>query len=392
MAVNLLFGQAAQVTNLNFNPALYFPSLKYQPAAGYQYKYLISSGNIVVKTGTPISIMDTAFVDDFSTNRAPYYLALQDSMYDTLYNVVGPCLGPENVTSLENTFSTVPTYKYYWDTLYQELDSTPTQPIVFWYVHSTTSQCLTDTVQYSLVYWPITYSYTFDSLGGFVLDSQPNTPTSNTIDLIYAPVLYFAVGDTIGTLWFDDYAYINNNFPINPPTIGVATLDGLNQFGLPYNNATNAGGQADYLTSNQIDLSPFSTFDSVFLSFYFEPGGQGDYPGVGDSLVVEILDQAGYWQQLWVDTGYIDSVPDTFQQVLLQIPQQDSFATFFHSGFQFRFRNVVSVYGLNNMWHIDYVRLGKNRNFSDTVINDMAFQYPFPTVLKNFTLEARTSD
>ena len=27
--------------------------------------------------------------------------------------------------------------------------------------------------------------------------------------------------------WMDNYAYINNNSPLNPPTIGVATLDGL---------------------------------------------------------------------------------------------------------------------------------------------------------------------
>ena len=182
---------------------------------------------------------------------------------------------------------------------------------------------------------------------------------------------------------------VNNTFPINPPTIGVATLDGLNQYGLPYNSTTGTGGQADYLTSNQIDLSPYSPSlsDSIYLSFFFEPGGQGDYPGVGDSLVVEILDQGGFWQQLWVDTGYIDSVPDTFQQVLLQIPYSDSLYTFFHSGFQFRFRNVVSLYGLNNMWHIDYVKLGRNRSATDTVINDIAFQFPFPTVLKNFTLE-----
>jgi hypothetical protein len=36
--------------------------------------------------------------------------------------------------------------------------------------------------------------------------------------------------------WFDNYAFWNTTYPILPPTIGVATLDGLNEYGLPYNN------------------------------------------------------------------------------------------------------------------------------------------------------------
>lgn len=386
LAVQLAWGQAAEVTSLRFNPALYYRTQK-NPRASNQLKYLIAQGNIVVQTGKPISIDTFPFIDDFSTDKTPYYLALKDSLYDTLYNVVGACLGPEGVTTIEGYFDTVPTYRYYWDTAHKELDSTPIAPMILSFMNPGSSQCIAKDVYYSKAYWPIGYVYTFDSASGIVLDSFQNPNASNYLAIEYAPVLYFAVGDTIGTLWFDSYAYINDNFPINPPTIGVATLDGLDQYGQPYNSTTGTGGQADYLTSNQIDLSNLSVNDSVYLSFYFEPGGNGDYPGVGDSLVVEILDQAGIWQQLWVDTGYVDSVPDTFQQVLLQIPQEDAIATFFHAGFQFRFRNVVTLYGLNNMWHIDYVRLGKQRNAGDTIINDLAFQYPYPSVLKNYTLE-----
>src|SRR5437868_1214518 len=36
-------------------------------------------------------------------------------------------------------------------------------------------------------------------------------------------------------LWMDSAAFINDDFPKNPPTIGVATFDGLNKFGNAYN-------------------------------------------------------------------------------------------------------------------------------------------------------------
>ena len=35
--------------------------------------------------------------------------------------------------------------------------------------------------------------------------------------------------------WIDNAAYINNTYPICPPTLGVATLDGVNNEGQPYN-------------------------------------------------------------------------------------------------------------------------------------------------------------
>ena len=53
--------------------------------------------------------------------------------------------------------------------------------------------------------------------------------------------------------WSDTCAFINSGFPIAPPSIGVATLDGLRADGYPYNFADEFSyGSADTLTSLQL--------------------------------------------------------------------------------------------------------------------------------------------
>ena len=72
-------------------------------------------------------------------------------------------------------------------------------------------------------------------------------------------------------LWTDSSAFINYNFPINPPTLGVATFDGLDFEGNPYNNSNvNAAGLCDELTSNQsIFLQMTTDFHILFPTASF---------------------------------------------------------------------------------------------------------------------------
>ena len=80
--------------------------------------------------------------------------------------------------------------------------------------------------------------------------------------------------------------FINRTYPINPPTIGVATFDGLNEDGLAYViNMANPQGDADTLLSQEIDLSAVNT---AYFMFYFQPQGLGDNPQVEDSFDVRI--------------------------------------------------------------------------------------------------------
>jgi len=55
-------------------------------------------------------------------------------------------------------------------------------------------------------------------------------------------------------LWLDKNVYVNNNFAKNPPTIGVATFDVLDENGQLYTDANEYSSIADYLTSKPIDL------------------------------------------------------------------------------------------------------------------------------------------
>ena len=69
-------------------------------------------------------------------------------------------------------------------------------------------------------------------------------------------------------MWLDNDARINNTLPINVPTIGVATFDGLDETGYPYDFTSETSyGPADTLTSCPINLDGLTAADSVKLVF-----------------------------------------------------------------------------------------------------------------------------
>jgi hypothetical protein len=120
--------------------------------------------------------------------------------------------------------------------------------------------------------------------------------------------------------WSDTCAFINSGFPIAPPTIGVATLDGLRADGYPYNFADEFSyGSADTLTSLPIDLSTLTSGDQVFLSFFYQGGGLGNNPDVGDSLIVEFYSPfgAGEWARVWTSPEVFPT--DNFEQVFIAV-------------------------------------------------------------------------
>lgn len=177
--------------------------------------------------------------------------------------------------------------------------------------------------------------------------------------------------------WEDNFVYINSNFPLDPLSYGVATFDGLDDKGYPYdfNNATSYG-IADYLTSRRIDLS--SIVDSVFLSFYYQPQGIGNKPQPEDSLRVEFFHPIdSIWKRAWGTKG---EAVHPFKLVMIPVD------TVYHtSTFQFRFKNYSTLSGNVDHWHVDYVYLNDNRGASDTVFNDVAIVENNYNMLKNYT-------
>jgi hypothetical protein len=189
------------------------------------------------------------------------------------------------------------------------------------------------------------------------------------------------------SLWSDKFAFINNTYPISPVTEGVATLDALDYDGTIYKNAGTLPFQADFLTSRPLNLA-LNSSDSIFLSFFYQPKGNGEMPETGDSLMLDFYSvQESQWRTVWSTPG--DSTVKKFKRVM--IPVKDS--RYLKKGFRFRFRNYASLFTNNQYadlrsntdhWNIDYVKLDKNRTIMDTVLRDVAFIDPMFSLLKDY--------
>ena len=190
--------------------------------------------------------------------------------------------------------------------------------------------------------------------------------------------------------WIDYYVYVNVGFATAPKSLGVATFDGLDQKGYPYDikAATSVSAQADVLTSRPINLEKkgsysYSPGDSVYLSFYYQAKGNGDWPESSDSLCLDLFKPSlNKWVNVWSKAGYNPLATDTNFRIVMK-PIKD--IEYFDSLFQFRFRNKATLSGSLDHWHIDYVYLNKGRTYDDTVSNDVAFAYMPTPFLKNYS-------
>ncbi len=179
-------------------------------------------------------------------------------------------------------------------------------------------------------------------------------------------------------LWADRGAYINGTYPIDPPGYGVATLDGLNSIGKPYNLSI-PYGSADTLSSRPIYLGG-PLLDSVFLSFFYQAAGIGDPPDANDSLLLQFRLQDSTWVTVWSTLNSEGATVQPFRLVMINVSEPQ----YRYDGFQFRFRNYATRNGNNDHWHIDYVFLDQNRSRADTLFRDVAFSEPPPSMLNRY--------
>lgn len=188
------------------------------------------------------------------------------------------------------------------------------------------------------------------------------------------------------SLWSDRQAFINFTYGVDPVSVGVATLDAIDETGSIYPQASQLPFEADHLTSKPIDLA-FQPTDGIFFSFYYQPQGIADPPEEGDSLVLLFyapLQQR--WDTVWHHHG---ETLTPFREVM--IPVTDT--AFLHKGFRFRFVNFASLTRNNfdpgavtncDHWNIDYVYLNTGRFAADTLPRDVAFVRPIPSLLKTY--------
>ena len=177
-------------------------------------------------------------------------------------------------------------------------------------------------------------------------------------------------------LWLDRNTFINNNMAIAPPSIGVATFDGLNESGFPYGGDY---GVADVMTSIYIDLSDRQT-EEVFLTYWLQSKGLVDKPEPQDSIVLEFKTRDGDWQYMEGHPGIPVSRPNTIESPF-QFFRQPVTNEFKYDGFQFRFLNYSNRTGILDTWHLDYVRLDVIQ--VDSTFDDIAFVDPPRSILNN---------
>jgi len=220
--------------------------------------------------------------------------------------------------------------------------------------------------------------YIYDTIGSGANESDTIFLTDPDIVQESASQFFTHVVDP-AKLWMDEHIYRNFGYAIDPFSLGVVTFDGLDEFGHPYALGTTTSGYGDYLTSKVIDMTSASISDSVYLSFVYQPEGNGDVPEETDSLIIEFFNSAiGQWDWVWSTKG---SASHEFKMVHIKVEN----AAYFTDGFKFRFKNYGGLSGNLDNFHLDYVNLRQFSGYQDTIIRDYAFVYPIHTLLKDYT-------
>jgi len=185
-------------------------------------------------------------------------------------------------------------------------------------------------------------------------------------------------------MWFNNRTvYVNSGQAINPPTINVATFDGLNELGLPYNSTDNLDyGYRDTLESQPIKMTEVLLPDqnSVFLSFFYQAGGHGEPPDPGDFLRLEFKKNDGTWEIIETFTTEDELDPTVFYDTLIRINQPE----YFHDDFRFRFISFGRKSGRYDAWHLDYVYLNKGRDENDRSRPDRAITSKLTTLFEEY--------
>jgi len=177
----------------------------------------------------------------------------------------------------------------------------------------------------------------------------------------------------VDSLWINNSTvWINNGLGINPPSMNVATFDGLDSTFLPYSELVLSNGLRDSLVSQGIKLDEsevsIAERNSVYLSFFFQWQGNGEAPDPADYLLVEFKNNTGDWEPAMTIYPKASFNRDEFYDTLLKVDGD----RFFHETFQFRFKNYGRLSGPYDTWNVDYVYLNKNRTADDTDFPDQA--------------------
>jgi len=319
--------------------------------------------------------IDLPVFDDFSTNKFQTYHddvsepgVTSDKVYRVLDEFGVPIPTDETYTE-QVTFRRVYTVS---TSEFEDFDLTPT-PLQ----------------KASLASYPVTYipvdGYppyfiydTISDVGG--TDLSPDTLWISGPDIYQdSATQFFSPVNDPGKIWIEKEAYHNYRFAVNPWSLGVATFDGLDEFGYPYDIGSATTNYADHLTSKPIDMSGLDASDSVYFSFLYQTEGFGDVPESTDSLILEFYaPDLQQWVWMWSTSG---KPVEDFEVGHIRVDNPD----FFKDAFQFRFKNYGALSGSLDHFHLDYVNLRSLSGYQDTLFKDYAIVYPVNTLLEDYT-------
>ena len=222
---------------------------------------------------------------------------------------------------------------------------------------------------------------------------------------------------TDNSKWLLNNVYVSSNFPKMPVNHNAATFDVADHYGKIYSRGSSNPFVADTLQSVKIRLDSVGNHlltpaDSLYFSFYYQPGGYGDCPERFDSLVLqfgygydeEVFDSVNNhsyimrrtaWRQMWATEGMeLDTFLLTcgenqfFKKVMIPITD----TCFFVEDFQVLFFNYgtlpTTMYPNDrsnmDMWNIDFVYLDRNRSVENDSYPLVSLTETNPTFLKRY--------
>ncbi|HPW63855.1 MAG TPA: hypothetical protein PLJ13_16275, partial [Cyclobacteriaceae bacterium] len=169
------------------------------------------------------------------------------------------------------------------------------------------------------------------------------------------------------TRWeFGQSVWVNSGMSINAPSLNVATFDGLDSLGKPYNvNDVLAKGFADKLISAPIrmDLPTASERLAISITFFYEFQGNGEPPDAGDILSLSFKNDLNQWEVVWSIENDGTLLKDKFIPVTIPITN----TKYFHDKFQFRFQNFARLSGPYDTWHVDYIYISNGKSQTSPV-------------------------
>ena len=190
----------------------------------------------------------------------------------------------------------------------------------------------------------------------------------------------FSDGAIDSLKWQNTGAVASQTIGIDPPSIGVVYLNGVDGRGKPYSTAMLENGEGDQLLSQHINLSSYRAADSLYLSFFWQAGGKAEMPDEDDQLELHFMDPNGEWVRVWETVGGDLAEREVFTHEMIRVA-----APFFHSQFRFKFLNKGRLSGPFDSWILDYIYLNRGRSVFDVHYEDRALTKSPTSVLGKYT-------